>query len=200
MKNNINNINDKDDNDNDNDNSEKIKRSDILNELINKQLKNVPSDKKLYYNDLERLVKYIDRSIFDKKKCCLWSGYVTNSNVKKKIKYVNFYFRKKKTALHRILYLNYVDDSNIDGYITFTCKNKGQCCNVRHMKFNKYHKKNDNDNDDDDNDNDDNDNDKNKDKDKDKDNKKKINNNDNDNDNDNDNNDNYKLDLNFFTY
>ena len=88
MKNNIN-----------TDNSEKINRSDILNELIIKQLKNVPSEKKLYYNDLERLVKYIDRSIFDKKKCCLWSGYVTNSNVKKKIKYVNFYFRKKKNCI-----------------------------------------------------------------------------------------------------
>jgi hypothetical protein len=117
-------------------------RSEILNELIKKQLPNVPYGKKLSYSDLERLVKYIDTSVFHKKKCCLWSGYVTNSNVEKKKHYINFYFRKKKTALHRILYLNYVDVSCADGYISFSCKNKGHCCNVTHMKFNKYNNAN----------------------------------------------------------
>ena len=121
-----------------------MKKSEILSELFNKQLKKIPIEKKLSYSDLERLVKYIDNSIFDKTKCCLWSGYVTNSNVKKKVKYVNFYFRKKKTALHRMLYIKFVKYFDSDGYITFSCENKGKCCNVNHMIYHEYTKKPDN--------------------------------------------------------
>lgn len=121
-----------------------MKKSEILSELFNKQLKKIPIEKKLSYSDLERLVKYIDNSIFDKNKCCLWTGYVTNSNVKKKVKYVNFYFRKKKTALHRMLYINFVKYFDSDGYITFSCDNKGKCCNVNHMIYHEYTKKPDN--------------------------------------------------------
>ena len=119
----------------------KPKKSEILNELINKQLKKIPNEKKMSYSDLERLVKYIDKSIFDKNSCCLWLGYVTNSNIKKKVKYVNFYFRKKKTALHRMLYINFVKYFDSDGYITYSCENKGKCCNVNHMIYHEYSNK-----------------------------------------------------------
>jgi hypothetical protein len=114
----------------------------ILNELISKQLINIPHDKKLNYNDLKRICKYISSSIFDEHYCCLWKGYVTNINNDNKGTYINFYFRKKKMALHRLLYINFIGDLSNDEYIKFNCDNKGQCCNVMHFKKYKYNKNN----------------------------------------------------------
>ena len=48
--------------------------------------------------------------------------------------YINFYFNKKKIALHRLLYINYVEDVSPNEYIKFLCDNKGKCCNINHMK------------------------------------------------------------------
>lgn len=114
-----------------------MKHVDILNELIQKQLKNVDHDKKLNYNELKRLSKYINTTIFDETKCCMWNGYITNLNNPSKGVYINFYFRGKKPVLHRLLYANFVGQLNDDEYLKFICPNKGKCCNIKHLqKFN----------------------------------------------------------------
>lgn len=112
----------------------KISHSEILKELLDKQLKSTPYNKKLSFGDLKRMVKYIDQSIFTKGECCLWNGYVTNSNSNGKVQYINFYFKKRKTALHRILYGNFVENLGDDEYLKFTCRNRGKCCNLNHMQ------------------------------------------------------------------
>lgn len=63
---------------------------------------------------------------------------MTNKNNKKKGSYVNFYFNKKKVALHRLLYLNYVDELDSQEYLKFTCNNPGKCCNINHLSKFKY--------------------------------------------------------------
>lgn len=114
-----------------------MKHVDILNELIKKQLKNIDHEKKLNYNELKRLSKYIDTTIFDETQCCMWNGYITNLNNPSKGIYINFYFRGKKPVLHRLLYANFVGSLNDDEYLKFVCTNKGKCCNIKHLqKFN----------------------------------------------------------------
>lgn len=106
----------------------------VLSELLSHQLKHVDSSKKFDYSDIRRLTKYLDRSIFNTDECVLWKGYVTNSNKKEKGVYVNFFFKKNKYALHRLLYLNYIGHLYEDEYLKFTCENKGHCCNIKHIK------------------------------------------------------------------
>ena len=112
----------------------------LLIELINKQRKDVPTENKLYLPDIKRVCKNIDKDIFGDE-CCLWNGYITNVNKKYKGTYINFYFKHKKVALHRLLYINYIDDLGKDEYLKFTCPNKGSCCNVNHLKKFKYNRK-----------------------------------------------------------
>ena len=100
----------------------------VLIELFNNQKKDLSYDKKLSYNDLKRISKYLSNSIF-KDKCSIWNGYVSST----KNIYINFYFNKKKHALHRLLYINYIDNLEDYEYIKYTCDNKGICCNVNHM-------------------------------------------------------------------
>ena len=114
----------------------------ILNELMTKQLKNIPNDKKMCFNDLKRLSKYIGSSIFDENKCSLWNGYVTNANNASKGVYINFYFRGKKAALHRLIYINFVGPLTDNEYLKFSCENKGKCCNVAHLARFEYLKPN----------------------------------------------------------
>jgi hypothetical protein len=111
-----------------------MKDNELLNELLLKQLKNVPITKKLRYNDLRRLRNYFDSSIFDENKCCLWNGYITNEHNANKGIYINFFFKSKKVALHRLLYINFVDELLDNEYLKFTCENKGKCCNIMHLK------------------------------------------------------------------
>lgn len=111
-----------------------------LKELIKKQNKNVSNDKKLDYNDIKRISKFLSSSIFDKNICSIWNGYITNEKNQSKGTYVNFYFNKKKIALHRLLYINYVEDVSDNEYIKFSCLNKGKCCNINHMKKYMYNK------------------------------------------------------------
>lgn len=106
---------------------------DTLDELKKKQLSNVPKDYLLKESDLKRILKYVDTSIFDDNFCCLWKGYVTNN----KGLYVNFYFNKKKMALHRLLYINFIGQLYSNSYLEFTCPNKGVCCNINHIKIKK---------------------------------------------------------------
>lgn len=118
-----------------------INNNELFKELITKQLKDISIDKKLQYTDLKRICKYISSSIFDENKCCLWNGYVTNITNYNKGTYINFYFRKKKVALHRLLYTNFIGELTKDDYLKFNCENKGKCCNVLHLKKFKYNKK-----------------------------------------------------------
>lgn len=112
--------------------------SELLNELLSKQLKDVSIEKKLQFTDLKRICKYIDKSIFDENICCLWDGYVTNTNNINKGIYINFYFKGNKMALHRLLYVNFVGPLSSNEYLKFNCDNKGRCCNVMHLKKFKY--------------------------------------------------------------
>ena len=116
--------------------------NDIFRELITRQLDNVPSKWRLNVGDMERVCKYIDNSIFDANSCCLWKGYVTNINNTNKGTYVNFYFKNKKIALHRLLYSNFVAPLDSSEYLKFNCENKGICCNVYHYEKYRYMKSN----------------------------------------------------------
>lgn len=118
-----------------------MKKSQLISELINKQIADIPSTKKLQYNDIKRMSKYISGNIFDENVCSIWSGYITNVNNTDKGVYINFYFKGKKAILHRILYTNYVGPLNDSEYLKFTCENKGKCCNIHHLKKFTYTKK-----------------------------------------------------------
>lgn len=111
-----------------------------LKELISKQLKTIPVNRRLLQKDMMRITKYINSSVFGEK-CCVWEGYITNSENVKKGTYINFFFRNKKVALHRLLYENYVGELGDDHYLKFSCDNeqlRGSCCNVLHMIKYKY--------------------------------------------------------------
>jgi hypothetical protein len=123
-------------------NNNDIDNNIFLKELLTKQLKNVNITKKLNYSDIKRICRFINTSLFDENKCTLWNGYITNENNNAKGTYINFYFNKKKIALHRLLYINYIENLNDDEYIKYTCQNKGKCCNVYHMKKYIYTKSN----------------------------------------------------------
>lgn len=110
------------------------RQNDMFKELLTKQQKNVAIDKRLQYTDLKRICKYVLTSLFDEDRCALWSGYVTNANKANKGTYINFYFNKKKVALHRLLYINFVGPLEDNEYLKFTCPNHGTCCNVKHLK------------------------------------------------------------------
>ena len=100
--------------------------------MLQYQKKNLSYKIKLEFDDIKRIVNNIDSSIFDDNECCIWKGYITNSN--EKCKYVNFYFKHHKIALHRILYVNYVGPLDENQYLKFTCQNKGICCNINHIE------------------------------------------------------------------
>jgi hypothetical protein len=109
-----------------------LSNNDILIELINNQLKPIPNDKKLLYNDLKRICKYIKTSIFTDE-CSLWYGYITIIKNDEKKSYINFYYAGKKYALHRLLYINFKGELADSEYIKFNCVNKGRCCNINHF-------------------------------------------------------------------
>lgn len=112
--------------------------TDIIKELLKNQLKNVNISKRLNYNDIKRISKFLTSSIFDPTKCSLWTGYITNEQNQSKGTYINFYFNKKKIALHRLLYLNFIGDIINTEYLKFSCLNKGKCCNIHHLKKYSY--------------------------------------------------------------
>ncbi len=121
----------------------KTNKTILLQELMQKQRKEIPEDKKIYPSDMKRICKNITNSIFGKNECCLWEGYITNLHKQNKGTYVNFYYGGKKVALHRLLYINFVEDLSPDEYLKFNCDNKGSCCNVYHLKKFKYNKSED---------------------------------------------------------
>lgn len=112
----------------------------ILEELISKQKNDVPLNYKLSYSDIKRLSKNLDTSIFGDE-CSIWKGFINMKSNNKK--YVNFYFMKKKIAINRILYLNYIGELDSSEYLSYSCTNQGVCCNINHIiiKNNKINKK-----------------------------------------------------------
>lgn len=110
----------------------------IIKVMMKTQRKNILESKRLNVSDMRRIYKNITSDLFDEKKCCLWNGYITNYQKKNKGTYINFYFKKKKVALHRLLYYNFVDDLSDTEYLKFLCDNKGVCCNIHHMQKFKY--------------------------------------------------------------
>lgn len=119
-------------------NTNHCKTETIFKELVAHQLRNIQTSKKLQLCDIKRISRRVTTSIFDENICSIWNGYITNTNNTSKGMYVNFYFRKKKVALHRLLYCNFVEDLGDDEYLKFTCENKGKCCNIHHMNKFKY--------------------------------------------------------------
>jgi hypothetical protein len=163
--------------------------SELLKELVDKQLNNIPENWKLDVDDMKRICECISSSIFDKNECCVWNGDMTNTH---KNAHINFYFQNKKVSLHRLLYINYVGSLESDEYLKFNCINKDECCNVNHCTVKQDNDNND-DNDDINDNNDDNDdindnNDDNDDINDNNDDNDDNNNNDNDNNDDNDDN------------
>ena len=123
-----------------------LDKNEIAKELMSKQLKKISQTKKLQFSDIKRICKHITTSIFDESICSIWDGYVTNMNNKNKGTYINFYFRGKKVALHRLLYTNFIEELNADEYLKYTCENCGKCCNIQHLKKFKYQRNNGNEN------------------------------------------------------
>ena len=113
-----------------------VEKKKYIRELISNQLINISPHRRLLYKDLCRITKYINSSIFDENKCSIWYGYITNTQNIKKSTYINFFFRNKKVALHKLLYENFIGPLDDNCYLKFSCdynENKGICCNIKHM-------------------------------------------------------------------
>jgi hypothetical protein len=110
----------------------KTVRANILDIMMHKQRNGLLPSQRLKYKDLVRISENVMVSIFSDK-CCLWEGYITNENNAKKGTYINFYFCTRKVALHRLLYINFIDDIGADQYLKYSCDNKGKCCNPTHL-------------------------------------------------------------------
>lgn len=115
-----------------NNNIIKTNNDNIFSELIKNQHKQINADKRLLYNDIKRISKNLSKSIFGDE-CSLWTGYVTVIKNDANKSYINFYFKGKKCALHRLLYINYIGNLPDSEYIKYKCENKGICCNINHI-------------------------------------------------------------------
>lgn len=107
-------------------------KNQILIQMLQFQRKNLLFKLRLDLEDIRRIVLNINKSIFDDNNCCIWQGYITNTT--ERSRYINFYFKHRKIALHRLLYINYVGDIDKKNYLKFICQNKGICCNVKHVE------------------------------------------------------------------
>jgi len=122
-----------------------LNKKHIIDELISKQRKIMQQKRKLNYGDMSRIIKYVDKSLFDDE-CCFWKGYVCCFN-KNKNYYINFFFGGKKIQINRLLYENYIGDVGKDEIIKNICESGGKCCNVYH--YGKFKLNDDDDNNDD---------------------------------------------------
>ena len=112
----------------------------MVDKLINLQRPNCQVDKLLSEKDLKRIFNRTGGIVNTTNECILWQGYITHN----KIDYINFYFKGKKCALHRILYINFKGKLNDNDYLEFICEdksNKGRCCNINHIVKKRYIKK-----------------------------------------------------------
>jgi hypothetical protein len=105
-------------------------------ELVENQLKHIyPPNLRLSRDDISRIVKRIETSIFDPNQCCIWRGATTNKNKNGgKNAYGSLFFDKKKHGVHRLIYANYVGQiPNERTTIKRICSNKVKCQNVNHL-------------------------------------------------------------------
>jgi hypothetical protein len=74
-------------------------KNDLLTELIQYQLKDIDTDKKLLFNDIKRLSLNLNSSIFNNE-CSIWTGSLSliKSNY-----YINFHLNKKKKFFTQII-------------------------------------------------------------------------------------------------
>lgn len=111
--------------------------NEIQKELLQKQIPHVKPDWKLSFKDITKMSTLLPKSIFTDD-CCIWNtGFALNV----KRQYVHFYYKKKKVALHRILYENFVDNINYNDVLSRSCPNHRNCCSVKHYKIRTYNKK-----------------------------------------------------------
>ena len=92
-----------------------------MEQFIKYQRKDIPNKLKLKYDDIIRIIKHTNNSIFTNE-CSLWDSDCTY-----------FYFNKKKHSLQRLLYINFIDDLHDNEYIKFNCPNKNICCCINHI-------------------------------------------------------------------
>lgn len=112
---------------------DEINKEELLAEMQERQRKYICNDALyLNVNDMRRINKYIDTSIFTEN-CCLWNGYINHKGTK--TQYAKFSFKGKKVLLHRIIYHNFKGDISENDEIVFTCKNKGRCCSLNHLQI-----------------------------------------------------------------
>lgn len=105
---------------------------DLIEDMVFKQRIDIPEEYRLEQSDMKRILKNVTGNIFDENECVLWQKFLTRCNNGKSC-YVNFYIKGRKYALHRILYINFIDDLRPTQYLKHTCDNPGQCCNINHF-------------------------------------------------------------------
>jgi hypothetical protein len=111
-----------------------MNKEEIVNKLFANQIDNIEPKYRLNAKDIVRLSSYISSDPFTETECCKWKGAISKSSHQSK--YINFWFNKKKQALHRILYLNYKGELPKNKYLRFSCPNpnmRGVCCNINHL-------------------------------------------------------------------
>ena len=104
--------------------------------LIKKQRKNIRRKGnygKLSFQDIKRVDKYLKRNIFDSDDCCIYKGELKKN-------YATISFKGKKVSVHRLLYHNYISSITDGDYVSFSCNNRGICCNLQHFSMSKKKK------------------------------------------------------------
>ena len=104
----------------------------LLDEILARQLNNLPENYKISYKDFLRILKYIKSSLLCEDFCCIWTGNVTQNDDGQN-EYISFVFRKDKISLQRLLYINFIGPLQDNEDIKYKCKNKGRCCNINHL-------------------------------------------------------------------
>jgi hypothetical protein len=118
-----------------------------LNDMISHQIKNIDPTRKLLVKDIRRIIKNVNnvnnRSIFTTgEDCTFWNGICTKKiDDTKRGQYISFFYNKKKTPLHRLLYENFVSKLEQNQLIKFKCGNQESCCNINHMEIIEINKK-----------------------------------------------------------
>jgi hypothetical protein len=117
----------------------------LLNDMISNQINDVSGDRKLLVKDIRRIIKNLgDKTLFDNNNddCIFWNG-ICNKKIDdtKRGQYISFFYNKKKTPLHRLLYENYVSKLQDNQLIKFKCGHQESCCNLKHMEILEVNKK-----------------------------------------------------------
>lgn len=108
-----------------------------LAELVRNQLLDVPEENRLRLTDMERLAKFSDgHSYFDPVRSTLFVGYVNKNRPQDTC--ITFFFRKKKVALHRLLFQNYLGELTFRHYVRHLCGHRYSCVNILHLRRNDY--------------------------------------------------------------